>query len=469
QANFPQKASKEFPIPLQQSNSISNIKSNLDKTIIISYNPNTPHLSQLIPKYRASFCNFKSNSLRARNLQRIGALKDLLAIDYKIESSLKKNNGFSVSRNRVKLGKTGEFLEGALDCIHEIKDALGSVMTADSSYRVETTSRLAQWRIGHLSTYTYRKSDPFKIGKWNWHLGVERSRALFVKLFPEVSSFTRENPPIASFVIRVLCSAGDRKPLLHPDVRDKQIKNSDDFSWTIDLPLTGSSNSGALSALGRMLSDSILTDLTIHVSDGGTHRAHRAVLASRSPVFRSMFSPNNHPSDTITISDLSSDTCWAFLSYLYGSIDSGDFLRHRLALLGAADKYDVADLKEACHLSLMEDIDAGNVLERLRSAWMYRVEGLKSACLRYLVGFGRVCDLKEEFGAFVRLADKELVTEVFMEILSTWKDTIFSCFLNANSLRNFNATQTSSTKAVYELDRHIKQSNLFQFRKTMNA
>lgn len=349
-------------------------------------------------------------------------------------------------------------MEGALDCIHEIKGAFGVItsgMTADFAYKVETTSRLAQWRIGHLASYTYRKSEPFKIGKWNWHLSVEKSRALFVKLFPEVSSLTRENPPIASFVIRVLCSTDDRKSLLHPEVREKLIKNSDDFVWTIDLPLTGrfivevefldlkttspndgefssiwtdalfprrSSNSGALSTLRRMLTDSILTDVDIHVSDGGTHLAHRAILGARSPVFRAMFSQhNNRPSTTVTIPDISSDTCRVFLSCLYGIVDLDDFLRHRLALLGAADRYDVADLKEACHVSLMEDIDAGNVLERLQSAWMYRLEELKSACLRYLVKFGKVCDLKEEFGAFVRRADKELVTEVFMEILSTWK------------------------------------------------
>lgn len=89
--------------------------------------------------------------------------------------------------------------------------------------------------------------------------------------------------------------------------------------------------------------------------------------------------------------------------------------------MGAADKYDVADLKEACHVSLMEDIEVGNVLERLRSAWMYGLEGLKRECLRYLVRFGKVCDLKDEFGEFVKAADKDLVAEVFMEILSTWK------------------------------------------------
>lgn len=39
---------------------------------------------------------------------------------------------------------------------------------------------------------------------------------LYVKLYPEISNLTRDNPPIASFIIRVVCSVGDRKTLTHP-------------------------------------------------------------------------------------------------------------------------------------------------------------------------------------------------------------------------------------------------------------
>ena len=60
-------------------------------------------------------------------------------------------------------------LEGIFDCIHEITVALAfSGRMSDSAYRVETTSRLAQWRIDNPASCTYRKSDPFRIGKWNW-------------------------------------------------------------------------------------------------------------------------------------------------------------------------------------------------------------------------------------------------------------------------------------------------------------
>ena len=78
----------------------------------------------------------------------------------------------------VNLGKSREyFFDGIFDCIHEITKALALSRMSESAYRVETTARLAQWRIDNLASCTYRKSDPFKIGKWNW------SDSLFFALF----------------------------------------------------------------------------------------------------------------------------------------------------------------------------------------------------------------------------------------------------------------------------------------------
>ncbi|KAG9448780.1 hypothetical protein H6P81_008745 [Aristolochia fimbriata] len=326
---------------------------------------------------------------------------------------------------------------------------------SDNAYRVETTSRLAQWRIDNLASCTYRKSDPFRMGNWNWHLSIEKNRMLFVKLYPVISNLNKDHPPIASFFARVRSSLGERT-LIHPGIIDKQLKNNDDFVWAIETPLAGkfvidvefldlkttpSTDGGGepssiwakgfidvrssltgLSSLGRMLSEDIHTDITINASDGSI-RSHRAVLATRSPVFRSMFSHNLKEKElsTIDISDMSIESCQAFLNYIYGCIEHEDFLTHRLALLRAADKYDVVDLKEACHDSLLEDIDAKNVLERLQNAYLYRLPILKSCCLRYLVNFGKIFDIRDEFNAFLKYADRELITEVFQEVLAAWK------------------------------------------------
>ncbi|XP_071730289.1 BTB/POZ domain-containing protein At1g55760-like [Rutidosis leptorrhynchoides] len=324
----------------------------------------------------------------------------------------------------------------------------------DNAYRVDTTSRLAQWRIDNLASCTYRKSDPFKIGKWNWRLVLEKNRTLFIKLYPEISGLTKDNPPIASFIIRVVSSFGGRKALVHPEIRDKQLKGSDDFVWALEVPLTGrfiidvefldlktaSPNGGqscsvwtegftqqdlqttAISSLGRMLTENIHTDIIINASDGSIG-AHRAVLAARSPVFRSMFSHDLKEKEmsVINISDMSMEACQAFLNYIYGNIVEQNFLTHRLDLLKAAEKYDVMDLKEACHESLLQDIDTNNVLERLQNASLYHLPKLKICCMQYLVRFGKIFDIIDEFDAFIQSADRDLIGEVFNEVLSAWK------------------------------------------------
>ncbi|XP_047334705.1 BTB/POZ domain-containing protein At1g55760 [Impatiens glandulifera] len=325
---------------------------------------------------------------------------------------------------------------------------------SDSVYHVQTTSRLAQWRIDNFPSCTYRKSDPFMVGNWNWHLSVEKSRTMFIKLYPETSNLTRGNPPIASFIIKIISSAGDRKTLVHPEVTDRKLKNNDDFVWAIEVPLTAKliidvefldlkissqnggepcsiwadgyrqkqSNTSALESLGRMLSDSIHTDIKISTSEG-TIRAHRSILAARSPVFHSMFlyDLKEKEQSTIDISDMSFEACQAFLNYIYGIIQSEEFLTHRLSLLAAADKYDIKDLKVACHDSLIEDIDAVNVLERLQCAYLYGLPKLKASCLQYLVKFGKIYDIRDEFNVFLMSGNRELVSEVFNAVLMAWK------------------------------------------------
>lgn len=176
-----------------------------------------------------------------------------------------------------------------------------------------------------------------------------------------------------------------------------------------------------------MLSESIHMDISINLSDGTSIGAHRAVLAARSPVFRSMFLHDLKEKElsTINITDMSIEACQAFLNYIYGNIQHQQFLTHRLALLRAADKYDISDLKEACHISLLEDIDARNVLERLQNAYLYQLPKLKMSCMQYLVKFGKIFDIRDDFNAFMQCADRELIADIFHEVLAAWKGLWF--------------------------------------------
>ncbi|XP_050235389.1 BTB/POZ domain-containing protein At1g21780 [Mercurialis annua] len=323
---------------------------------------------------------------------------------------------------------------------------------ADS--KVETISRLAQWKIENFGPCSYKKSDPFKVGIWNWHLSVEKNRYLYVRLFPEPSRASKEQPPIAKFVLRVSNAGLNRRPYISP-VHEKLLRTCDDFVWPVDstfhgrfiidveffdikvCPLNGGeansiwpgdgmmqsvSTQSTLRCLSRMLDEAIHADVTIHTSDG-TLRAHKAILSASSPVFQSMFHHDlkEKESSTIYIEDMSTESCMSLLSYLYGSIKQDDFWKHRLSLLGAANKYDIAALKDACEESLLDDINSGNVLGRLQEAWLYQLDKLKKGCLVYLFDFGKIYDVREEMNNFFRQADRELMLEMFQEVLTVWK------------------------------------------------
>ncbi|PWA52333.1 BTB/POZ domain-containing protein [Artemisia annua] len=328
------------------------------------------------------------------------------------------------------------------------------------SDRVDTTSRLAQWRVDDFSGPSNLKSKYFKIGGWDWNLIIEKIEKIvghfgaprsecFIILKPE---YHGEGLLIASFNMRVVSLVEGRRILLYTEIRDKRLKKTEGVRCALTVPLTrrfiidvefldlktASLNGGeprsvwserciqnvaATSALGRMLSESIHTDIIISASNGSIG-AHRAVLAASSPVFDSMFTHDLKEKElsVINIPDMCIEVCQTFLSYLYSNnIQYQDFLSHRLSLLRAADKYDVTNLKDACQESLLEDIDSANVLERLQIAVTYRLPRLKDGCFKYLVNFGKIFDIKEEFDAFIQSTDRELVSEVVNEILSVWK------------------------------------------------
>ncbi|XP_045827825.1 BTB/POZ domain-containing protein At1g55760-like [Trifolium pratense] len=321
----------------------------------------------------------------------------------------------------------------------------------DYAYKVERMNRLIQWRVHNLSTCTYMKADPFKIAMWNWHLSIEKNCGLRIELYPEIS---KENSyPIASFIISIY--GGNSKILTQSEIKDKVLSNKDCFVWEIEVPLPGKfiidiefldlkttctkggeacsiwsngfiqkiQNATALESLGRMIREGIYTDITINVNSEGSIKAHRAILASQSPVFRSMFSHNVKETDlsTINIEDMSIEACQTFINFLYGTVNDDEFLMHRLDLLHAADKYDIYDLREACEKSLQEDIDAKNVLERLQLASFYRLTKLKISCMQYLVKFGKIYDVQGDLTTFLQTADRDLICEVFHEILDACK------------------------------------------------
>ncbi|KAG6491429.1 BTB/POZ domain-containing protein At1g21780-like [Zingiber officinale] len=319
----------------------------------------------------------------------------------------------------------------------------------NGSNKVKLLSRLAQWTVENLSFNDSRRSDAFKIGIWKWCLIVDNEDTKFsIRLVPDPNCITEDKQPIAKIMIHLDCTGSidshyvspvyeklfktekeciwHVEPVSRSSVRievkflNLKISNSNDITspliWSDDSLPWDYTSKITLCSISRMFQESIHTDVTIETLDGSL-KAHKAVLASSSPVFKQIFLDDleEKQSSTIKIEDMSTDACSALLEYMYGTIKQDNFLKHRLPLLAAADKYNLQDLRKCCEEMLMEDIDSSNVFERLQEAWKYKLNDLVEDCFIYLFDFGKVHDLREELDDFFLHADRELLLEFFKE------------------------------------------------------
>ncbi|CAO2211538.1 unnamed protein product [Urochloa humidicola] len=152
------------------------------------------------------------------------------------------------------------------------------------------------------------------------------------------------------------------------------------------------------SSLGRMLDSGDGSDVAFAVG-GETFRAHRAVLAARSPVLRAelLGSMAEATMPTITLHDIDPGTFNAMLRFMYTDTlpepeedatgcstpaAAEDFLR---GLLAAADRYAVEALKLVCAQKLFDTVSAENVAATLGCAEAHGCAELKSRCLDFFV------------------------------------------------------------------------------------
>ncbi|XP_058808590.1 speckle-type POZ protein-like [Phymastichus coffea] len=143
---------------------------------------------------------------------------------------------------------------------------------------------------------------------------------------------------------------------------------------------------------GQLLNSEQFSDVTLRV-DGADIRAHKNILACRSPVFRAMFT---HPmkearSNQVQITDVDYGTMRELLRYIYtgelgGDRDDGDdaFTKYSSVLM-AAVKYCVQSLKARCERKLSLVLSADNVLDCLVLADMHDAVDLKRKAIDFIV------------------------------------------------------------------------------------
>ncbi|CAK9319617.1 unnamed protein product [Citrullus colocynthis] len=148
---------------------------------------------------------------------------------------------------------------------------------------------------------------------------------------------------------------------------------------------------------GTLLENEEGSDITFNVS-GEKFRAHKLVLAARSPVFENDFvNMMEEDNDEILVTEMEPRVFKALLHFIYRDTlpEDDEFLEASSSsvpslpdslpakLLAAADKYDLPRLRLMCESVLCKDISVNSVSHILALADLYHAADLKSVCLKF--------------------------------------------------------------------------------------
>ena len=134
----------------------------------------------------------------------------------------------------------------------------------------------------------------------------------------------------------------------------------------------------------KLYKNKVLTDTAIKCGDK-EFKVHRAVLASRSPVFQAMFEVDmkEKQSGVIEVSDITPEAMSDLVTYLYtGTTPNLKTLASEL--LEAAEKYQLPHLLTKCENELGRNIKDTNVVEMLLLADLHGRSALKRACFNFI-------------------------------------------------------------------------------------
>lgn len=113
-----------------------------------------------------------------------------------------------------------------------------------------------------------------------------------------------------------------------------------------------------------MFDASLFTDFELKCSDGKTLKAHKSILAARSPMFHAMLTTDMQESKngSTEVPDFDSTTMKELLRFIYCNKVEG--LKEKASKLAfAAEKYQIEELKQMCVESLAHSLTLQNVVE----------------------------------------------------------------------------------------------------------
>jgi speckle-type POZ protein len=128
----------------------------------------------------------------------------------------------------------------------------------------------------------------------------------------------------------------------------------------------GSDKDLFVSDIACMLDDEILADFSLESSDGEVLKAHKFILAARSPVlFAMVTSDMKEAQERIAmILDFNAKVLKELLRFIYsGVVENLDEIARKL--IYAAEKYQFEDLKQMCIASIVSSMTKESVAESL--------------------------------------------------------------------------------------------------------
>ncbi|XP_020101258.1 BTB/POZ domain-containing protein At1g01640 [Ananas comosus] len=187
---------------------------------------------------------------------------------------------------------------------------------------------------------------------------------------------------------------------------------------------------GFLDGLVLALREGIHTDILIKPGRGPPIPAHRAILATRSEIFRHMLSSDDAckapAADSISLPELSHDDLRALLDFVYagalplaaGTTTTDIAEDKRLySLLIAADKYDIPFLRKLCVRRVLVTLRPANALGVLEVAETCSDRVLKDGAMRMIAENLEEVVFSEEYEAFAT-TNAHLAVEITRAVLT---------------------------------------------------
>jgi len=144
-------------------------------------------------------------------------------------------------------------------------------------------------------------------------------------------------------------------------------------------------------------------DVTIATTSGAEHKAHKLILGTQSPFFKTLFEIDmkERKESKVNIDKFEEDFVVGLIEFMYlGWTDSVE--TNPQGLLEIAHMYQVADLVEACWDSSMKTLNVKNAVELLRWSGKFDDDGAKKEIGRFLFSNIGVIRKSEEFVAMLK-------------------------------------------------------------------